>query len=65
MKADALKIPMVKQMCQLGNCLAVTSDRSKLIQEINDRQRLAENGDTSPMIIHAEGGTTNGKMIKF
>ena len=35
------------------------------MDEIIERQKAAEEGKTYEIIIHAEGGTTNGKMIKF
>ena len=65
MKASAAKIPFIKQISTLGQCLPVGNDRKQVALDIMERQKLAEDGKVSEIIIHAEGGTTNGHMIEF
>lgn len=57
---------MLKYMRHLGYCPQLHSgDRTTLIDQIKDYQKGAEEGKHTPLIIYAEGGTTNGNLIKF
>ena len=49
----------------IGQCTVISDDKNKTVNEIEERQELAENGKAYELIIHAEGGTTNGTMIKM
>ena len=40
-------------------------DRKKMQDDIIERQKLAEQGKAIEICVHAEGCTTNGKMISF
>jgi len=63
MKASAAKIPAIAQMASLTSCLAIGSDKKQIGEDIMERQRLASIGETEELLIHAEGGTTNGHLI--
>lgn len=65
MKKEAAAIPMVRWMAENGHCLILGGDKTKLIEEMNEHLNKAENGEVTELIVHVEGGTTNGNMIKF
>lgn len=65
MKQDAHKIPTITQQAKIGQCLTVSNDPVLVASEIKERQELAQEGKTCELIIHAEGGTTNGNLIGF
>ena len=64
-------IPGVGPIAKVAQCMLLnrsSKDSKKLIQDaIIERQKLGENDvNFDPLIIHCEGGTSNGKyLIKF
>jgi len=65
MKKSATKIPTIKQIADSCQCLTIEGAPSEVLKSIIQRQHLAEEGKALELIIHAEGGTTNGNMISF
>lgn len=65
MKAEAAKIPTLSNTSNAMMCLLVGNDKQKVLAELQERQKLSEEGKMPELIIHAEGGTTNGYLIKF
>ena len=66
----ALNFPLIREIAQINQGLIIptlktSEDRKQLQDDIIERQRLAEKGKAVEMCIHAEGCTTNGKMIGF
>ena len=70
-KGEVRDVPGVGPIARVSQCFFLDrtsrDDKKKMQEQIIERQRLSdEDPDWEPLIIHAEGGTSNGsKLIKF
>ena len=70
-KGEVRNVPGVGPIARVSQCFFLDrtskDDKKKMQEQIMERQRLSdENADWEPLIIHVEGGTSNGtKLIKF
>jgi 1-acyl-sn-glycerol-3-phosphate acyltransferase len=69
-KAATTKIPVVGIVASASGCLFFDrgdkGSRSNLMELMSERQKASEKGLYPPLIMNAEGGTTNGTaIIKF
>jgi len=66
-KADIANIPFVGPLGYQTGCLyfdrADKNEKRDLLAMTKERQMLAEKGEFPPLIICAEGGTSNGKQL--
>ena len=66
-KAAVKKLPGIGYMASLNHTLymdrASKEDRKLMFAKISDHQQRAEAGEISPLIMHPEGGTTNGTAL--
>ena len=67
-KKEVKDIPFINTCCISAQCIFVDfssrENRQRVAEQIQERQRQCEeNPDLVPLIIHVEGGTTNGRYL--
>lgn len=67
-KQEVKQIPFISTCCQSAQCIFVDfsskESRRRVAEQIQERQKeCEENPDLVPLIVHVEGGTTNGKYL--
>ena len=66
-KASVRKVPGIGFMAEINHTLfmdrASKDDRKAMFAKIDEHQKRAEAGEINPLVMHPEGGTTNGTAL--